>query len=84
LSAAMTFAPSIGRLDDASFRLLVTASALNVGPLPLKIIWPVTRSATSLSDAALRPSVRFAVGAQGPRAADGVVRAGAWRHIQRS
>jgi len=54
LSAAMTFAPSINRLDEASFWLLATASALNVAPLPLKIIWPVVQSAAGLPDTALR------------------------------
>ena len=53
-SAAMTFAPSISRLDEASFRLLATASALNVAPLPLKVIWPVVQGTTSLLDKALR------------------------------
>lgn len=57
LSAAMTFAPSINRLDEASFRLLATASALNVAPLPLKIIWPVVRGTSNLPDTALRPSL---------------------------
>jgi tetratricopeptide (TPR) repeat protein len=53
----MTFAPSISRLDEASFRLLATASALNVAPLPLKVIWPVVQSTTSLLDKALRPAL---------------------------
>jgi tetratricopeptide (TPR) repeat protein len=57
LSAAMTFAPSINRLDEASFWLLATASALNVAPLPLKVIWPVVQSAAGLPDAALRPTL---------------------------
>jgi hypothetical protein len=47
LSAAMTFAPSINRLDEASFWLLATASALNVAPLPLKVIWPVAQNAAA-------------------------------------
>lgn len=49
LSAAMTFAPSINRLDEASFWLLATASALNVAPLPVKVIWPVAQNAATLS-----------------------------------
>jgi hypothetical protein len=57
LSPAMTFAPSISRLDQASFWLLATASALNVAPLPLKIIWPVVQSTARLPSAALRPSL---------------------------
>ena len=57
LSAAMTFAPSINRLDEASFWLLATASALNVAPLPLKVIWPVVQRAADLPAAALRPAL---------------------------
>jgi hypothetical protein len=40
-SAAATFAPSIGRLDEASFWLLAVAAALNVAPLPVRAVVPV-------------------------------------------
>jgi tetratricopeptide (TPR) repeat protein len=49
LSAAMTFGPSINRLDEPSFWLLATASALNVAPLPVRVIWPAAQSTATAS-----------------------------------
>lgn len=43
LSPMGTFAPSIRRLDQQSFWLLATASALDVGPLPMRVVGLVAR-----------------------------------------
>lgn len=57
LSAAMTFTPSISRLDEASFWLLATASALNVAPLPLQVIRAVAQSTAGVPGPELRPAL---------------------------
>ncbi len=42
-SVVATFGPSIRRLDLPSLWLLAVASALNVGPLPVRLLWAVAQ-----------------------------------------